>query len=88
MSIHRQLMVGQAYERKYIASLLGYADFRAIAKGVVTPSRSNLIILFVTKEKQASLTQYRDFIDNGFLYWEGESRHGSDKRISKAADNG
>ncbi len=88
LSFQQQLTVGQAYERKHIASLLGYADFRAIAKGVVTPSGSNLIILFVTKEKQASLTQYRDFIDNGFLFWEGESRHGSDERISKAAENG
>lgn len=88
LSFQQQLTVGKAYERKQIASILGYADFRAIAKGVVTPSGSKLIILFVTKEKQASLTQYRDFIDNGFLYWEGESRHGSDERISKASENG
>lgn len=87
LSFQQQLTVGQAYERKTIASLLGYADFRAIAKGVVTPSGSNLIILFVTKEKQASLTQYRDFIDSGFLFWEGESRHGTDERIGKAAEN-
>lgn len=88
LNFKQQLTVGQAYERKQIASFLGYADFRAIAKGVVTPSGSKLIILFVTKEKQACLTQYRDFIDKGFLYWEGESRHGSDDRISKAAENG
>ncbi len=88
LSFQQQLTVGKAYERKQIASILGYADFRAIAKGVVTPSGSKLIILFVTKEKQASLTQYRDFIDNGFLYWEGEFRHGSDERIRKAAENG
>lgn len=88
MTFLSQLKVGQTYDRNQIAHLLGYASFRAIAKGVVTPSESKLVILFVTKEKQQSLTQYNDYIDGGFLYWEGEARHGSDERIIKAADNG
>lgn len=87
MNLLQQLQVGQSYERNQIATLLGYENFRAIAKGVVTPANSKLIILFVTKEKQQSLTQYNDYIDGSFLFWEGEERHGSDIRIKRAADN-
>ena len=66
----------------------GYRDYHAIFRGVVTPSNTNFIILFVTKNKQFSSIQYNDYIDGSFLFWEGEFRHGSDQRIVGAADQG
>nr|WP_233356521.1 MULTISPECIES: HNH endonuclease [unclassified Brenneria] len=67
-----------------MADIWGYNGFQAISRGVVTPSGSNYIILFVTKEKQEALTQYNDFLDEGLLRWEGEKRHSSDSRIINA----
>lgn len=55
---------------------------------MVTPANTNLIILFVTKEKQQALTQYNDYIDGDFLHWEGEEKHFSDNRIVNASANG
>src|SRR5690606_13902882 len=40
---------------------------------------------FVTEEKQESLTQYRDYLEGGYLHWEGEAKHGSDERIIRAS---
>jgi predicted restriction endonuclease len=82
------LKAGQEYERPFLAELWGYKGFQAISRGVVTPSDSNLVILFVTKEKQQALTQYNDYIDGGFLHWEGEEKHSSDSRIINASANG
>ena len=63
------LVIGQKYERSYLAKLWGYESYHAISRGVVTPIGTNLIILFVTKNKQQSLTQYRDCIEGDLLYW-------------------
>ena len=82
------LQVGKEYERPFLANLWGYKGFQAISRGVVTPSGTNFIILFVTKEKQQALTQYNDYLDGGFLHWEGEEKHSSDTRIIDAAKNG
>lgn len=80
-----QLIVGQSYERPYLAKLWGYRGFQAISRGVVTPANTNLIILFVTEEKQQSLTQYNDRLDGLFLHWEGEAKHSSDTRVIRAS---
>ena len=82
------LEFGQAYERPLLARLWGYQSFHAISKGVITPAYTNYIILFVTKDKQDALTQYNDYIDGNMLFWEGEEKHGSDKRIIEATRNG
>ncbi len=80
--------LNKLYSRNFIAERMGYKSFQAISKGVVTPKNSNVIVLFVTKEKQSALTQYNDYIDGGLLHWEGENKHGSDKRIVTAKENG
>lgn len=77
----KSLEFGQSYERPFLAKLWGYQSFHAISKGVVTPANTRFIILFVTKDKQKVLTQYNDYIDGNFLFWEGEEKHSSDKRI-------
>lgn len=78
------IVVGNTYDRPFLAELWGYSGFQAISRGVVTPANSNFIVLFVTEEKQESLTQYNDFLESGRLHWEGEQKHGSDRRIVEA----
>src|SRR5258705_13946694 len=81
------LEFGQSYERKFLAKLWGYQSFHAISKGVVTPVNTKYIILFVTRVKQQALPQYNDYIDGNMLFWEGEEKHSSDKRIVEANKN-
>lgn len=81
------LKIGGFYDRNYLTKLWGYQGRQAISKGVVTPANDDAIILFVTKEKQKSLTQYEDYINDDFLYWEGEAKGGSNQRIINATKN-
>lgn len=82
------LKLGKLYTRPQLAELWGYESYNAIARGVFTPRSERAIILFVTREKQTSLTQYRDFLSGDRLYWEGEKRHGNDERIARAHERG
>jgi len=75
------LVVGEEYERPYLAKLWGYRDWHGIGRGIVTPANDNKIILFITKEKQQVLTQYTDDYDGDMLFIEGERNHGSDDRL-------
>lgn len=84
----RQLEVGKLYPRTELFPLWGYAGIEAISRGVITPAGARYIILFVTRQKQQSLTQYHDFLSGDYLHWEGEKRHGSDRRIARAAESG
>jgi len=84
----KSLQFGQSYERPFLAKLWGYQSFHAISKGVITPAGTNFIIFFVTKDKQEALTQYNDYIDGNMLFWEGEEKHSSDKRVIEAKKNG
>jgi hypothetical protein len=81
------IQVGTEWERKELARLWGYSSFHAIARGVVTPVGVNKIILFVTEQKQESLTQYNDQLADGILHWEGEDGHGNDQRIAASSKN-
>lgn len=82
------LEFGKSYERPFLAKLWGYQSFHAISKGIITPAGTKYIICFVTKDKQEALTQYNDYIDGKMLFWEGEEKHSSDKRIVEAVKNG
>lgn len=82
------LELGRLYTRPELADLWGYESFHAISRGVFTPQGAGIIVLFVTREKQESLTQYRDFLSGDWLYWEGEKGHGTDDRIARAHENG
>ena len=81
------LVLGQSYERPFLAKLWGYQSFHAISKGVVTPANTKFILLFVTKEKQGVFPQYNDYIDGNLLFWEGEEKHNTDFRIINFAIN-
>lgn len=79
-----KLKIGKSYSRPNLAKSWGYAGWQAIARGIVTPSKTNLIILFITKEKEEHLTQYKDEMADGILTIEGETSHQSDSRILKS----
>jgi putative restriction endonuclease len=81
------LEFGQSYDRKFLSQLWGYKGHQAIDRGVITPAGTNYIILFVTKIKERSSTQYNDYIDGEFLFWEGETGHTADRRIIEAKNN-
>lgn len=82
------LRVGADYDRPTLARLWGISGFQALSRGVYTPAGRNLIILFVTHQKQDCLTQYNDFLLDDLLFWEGEKGHRSDRRIADASRNG
>lgn len=82
------LEVGRQYTRPRLAELWGYRGYRGFAKGVFTPRGQRDVVLFVTRQKQESLTQYTDFISGDRLHWEGEKGHGNDERIANAPQNG
>jgi predicted restriction endonuclease len=82
-----KLAISQKYDRPYLAKLWGYDGHSGISRGVITPATNNkIIILFVTKEKQNTFTQYNDYIKGNLLYWEGEKKHGSDLKIASSKE--
>lgn len=83
----KDIKIGSTYDRKLLAPMWGYKGYQAISRGVITPTNTNLIILFVTKEKQASLTQYNDYISGGYIYWEGEEKGGNNPRIINSVNS-
>lgn len=80
------IVLNGEHDRPTLAELWGYESHHAISRGVFTPKGQNLVVLFITKEKQVSLTQYEDHIDQDILFWEGEEKHGTDLRITNARD--
>ncbi len=82
------IYVGEVYSRRQLANLWEYKGIQALSRGVVTPQKTNKIILFVTKEKQKSATQYHDFIQNNQLFWEGPNDHFAEERIVKSSHSG
>lgn len=82
------IQIGREYTRPVLATLWGYAGYEAISRGAVTPRNTPHIILFITREKQDSLTQYEDTLDNSVLDIEGELNHAADDRIIKAKNTG
>jgi 5-methylcytosine-specific restriction protein A len=82
------LIVGEQYERPELAEMWGYRDWHAIGRGIVTPRDKNKIILFVTKVKQETLTQYQDHFEGDCLHMEGERNHANDTRLVNAEESG
>jgi len=82
------LELGGAYSRDELAALWGYAGREALTRGVFCPAGGRKILLFVTQEKRHDLTQYKDHISEEMLFWEGETRHGSDQRVANAGERG
>jgi predicted restriction endonuclease len=81
------IQIGKRYARPWLARKWGFASYRAFAKGVFCPRGGGQINLFVTRIKQESLEQYNDYLSGEYLFWEGEKKHGHDKRIANAKAN-
>lgn len=82
------LVVGRQYTRPALATMWDYRDWHAIGRGIIAPRGSNVIVAFITKEKQAANTQYDDDFDGKVLRIEGETNHQHDARIIDSHDNG
>jgi putative restriction endonuclease len=82
------IQIGIRYDRPTLARMWGYKGHQVLARGVFTPKDSPHIILFVTRKKQTSLTQYDDYLSGDRLFWEGEKGHLNDERISSAKQRG
>ena len=82
------IRIGSKFTRPQLTEMWGYSGYAAISRGVVTPSGTSYVILFVTKEKQESLTQYDDELSDGILRMDGEKRHTSDQRIIETTERG
>jgi len=78
------VLQGEEYDRPTLASLWGYQSWNALGRGIVTPANEKTIVLFVTKEKQETLTQYEDHFDGDTLHMEGETNHSHDDRLVNA----
>lgn len=87
VSFH-SLKLGDEYTRHQLAKLWGYADFQALARGVVTPANDNKVILFVTRRKRPGDTQYCDDMVGSVLLWEGPQAHQSEDRIINHTEGG
>jgi len=87
LKIHN-LVLGEAYDRPFLAELWGYESYHALARGVITPQKDNKIILFITKEKQEGFTPYINHFEGDDLFIEGEKNHSSDNRIVSAKEVG
>jgi hypothetical protein len=83
-----QLKRGELYSRQALAELWGYKSFHALARGVVTPSDDNKIVLFVTENKQSSAEQYEDKLHGETLDWEGQNDHFAEQRMLGASTSG
>lgn len=83
------LVLGEAYDRGYLAKLWGYVGHQAIARGVITPAKQPVIVLFVTRIKQTGYTQYDNRFDGDLLYMEGERGDASsNQRLRNATGAG
>lgn len=82
------IIPGSKWERTELAKMWGYESFHALARGVVTPRGSGLIVLFVKEEKREGDEPYADLLEGDTLHWHGEKGHGNDQRIVAASTRG
>ena len=69
------------YDLKTLAELWGYQSYDAIRRGIVTPSGSKIIILFITLTHTSDATKYTNTREGSLLHMCGELKHGNDDRI-------
>lgn len=82
------LVVGELYDRPELAARWGYEDWHALGRGVVTPAKQKVIVLFVTRDKQESLVQYKDHFEGELLFMEGEESGAANERLMNASASG
>ena len=83
-----QLEVGAVYTRDDLRGLFGITD-ATINTGVFRPKGTDSVWLFITEEKTADRTQYRDhFEDDDTLRWQGQTSGRTDPLIIEHAERG
>jgi hypothetical protein len=83
------LEVGRLYSREALASMWGYKSFHPLARGVVTPKLSNIIILFASGgENEATCRGYNNALSGNQLFWEGPRDHFAESRILSPKSTG
>ena len=75
------LTLNQTYTAKQLASLWGYKSHHALVKGVFHPKGSDILILFVTKERQPGSTQFKNELRGNMIKIEGADKHGTDQLL-------
>lgn len=81
-----KLCIGEKYSRKELANLWGYDGTKGLEKGIVHPKGSQVIVLFVTKEKDKAVVQYTDVLEDNILIMDGQLKHGADKAVREAKE--
>ncbi|MGE0424962.1 MAG: HNH endonuclease [Reyranellaceae bacterium] len=74
------LNAGSVYTRDELKTLFGITD-ATINTGVFRPRGTSSIWLFITEEKTADRTQYRDHLEGNLLYWQGQTSGRTDDLI-------
>jgi 5-methylcytosine-specific restriction protein A len=65
----------------------GYKSHHALVKGVFHPKDSDIIILFVTKQRQPGSTQFKNELRGNIIKIEGADKHGTDQLLQKNMEN-
>ena len=81
-----QLEINHTYTAKQLAALWGYKSHHALVKGVFHPKGSDILILFVTKQRQPGLTQFKNELRGNMIKIEGADKHGTDQLLQKNLD--
>lgn len=76
-----QLIINHTYTAKELASLWGYKSHHALVKGVFHPKGTQILILFVTKERQPGSTQFKNELRGNIIKIEGADKHGTDQLL-------
>lgn len=81
------LIPGQVYTRADLKQQFGITD-ATINTGVFRPNGFDSVWLFVTEEKPADRTPYRDFLDGDLLHWQGQTSGRTDPMIIQHRERG
>ncbi|MQV31035.1 DUF3427 domain-containing protein [Sinorhizobium meliloti] len=75
-----RLHMGQVYTRDALRQIFAITD-ATLNTGVFRPKGTDSVWLFITEEKTADRTQYRDHLEGNILYWQGQSTGRTDRLI-------
>lgn len=75
------LKMNHTYTAKQLAGIWGYKSHHALVKGVFHPKNSDIIVLFVTKQRQPGTPQFKNELRGNILKIEGADKHGTDQLL-------
>ncbi|MCQ2491456.1 MAG: hypothetical protein MJ087_00245 [Lachnospiraceae bacterium] len=75
------LELNHTYTAKELAAMWGYKSHHALSKGVLHPKDSDILILFVTRDRLPGTTQFKNELRGNVIKIEGADKHGTDKLL-------